>query len=85
MLRRTHTGSPVGETVVDAVAGELLGCSSAKHEITLEAGIDDLDDDLLVREADDKSVLGRVVLVLRLRDQPLARVVYTLRSIFLYA
>ena len=55
-----------------------------KDEVTLDTSVDDLDDDLLVREADDETVLGRVVLVLRLRDQPLARVVYILRSIFLY-
>ena len=60
MLRRTHTGSPVGETVVDAVAGKLLRASSGEDEVSLETGVDNLDDDLLVREADNQAVLRRV-------------------------
>lgn len=61
--------------MVDAVAGKLLGCRGAKDEVTLETSIDDLDDDLLVREANDETVLGRVVLVLRLCDEALTGVV----------
>jgi hypothetical protein len=37
--------------------------------------MDDLGDDVLVGEADDEAVLGRIVLVLRLGDQPLTRIV----------
>jgi hypothetical protein len=37
--------------------------------------VDDLGDDVLVGEADDKAVLGRIVLVLRLGDQPLTGIV----------
>lgn len=54
------TGSPVRETVVDAVAGELLGPRSGEHEVTLEASVHDLDDDLAVREANNQAVLGSV-------------------------
>ena len=75
MLRRTHTGSPVGETVVNAVARKLLRAGSGEDKVSLETGIDNLDDDLLVREADDQAVLRGVVLVLRLGDQALAGIV----------
>ena len=55
-----HTGSPVGETVVDAVAWKLARVSLGENEIALNACVDDLDDDLLVRETDDQAVLGGV-------------------------
>ena len=74
-LVKSHTGSPVGQTVVDAIAGELLRGRSAKNEIALEASVDNLNDDLLVGEADNKAVLGCVVLVLGLSDQALAGIV----------
>jgi hypothetical protein len=47
------------------------------HEdlVTANLGVDDLADDVLVGEADDEAVLGRVVLVLRLGDQPLTGIV----------
>lgn len=53
--------------------GDILG----GHEdlVTANLRVDDLADDVLVGEADDKTVLGRIVLVLRLGDQPLARIV----------
>lgn len=68
-------GRPVGETVLDAVPGELLRAGVGKDEVTLELGVDDLDDDLAVGEPDDETVLRRVVLVLGLSDKTLARVV----------
>ena len=37
--------------------------------------MDDLADDVLVGETDDETVLGRIVLVLGLGDQPLAGIV----------
>ena len=79
--------------MVDAVAGELPRASVGEDKVTLDASVDDLDDDLLVGEANDQAVLGGVaasqssdldfitnmtgyvLLVLRLRDQPLAGVV----------
>lgn len=46
--------------MVDAVAGELLGPRSGENEVTLEASVHDLDDDLAVREANNQAVLGSV-------------------------
>lgn len=43
--------------MVDAISGQLLGPCRAKDEVTLQTCVDDLDDDLLVREADDQAVL----------------------------
>ena len=64
--------------MVDAIPRELLrGCSS-KNEVTLQTCIHNLDDDLLVGEANDKAVLGCIVLVLRLCDETLASVVVRL-------
>jgi hypothetical protein len=37
--------------------------------------VDDLGDDVLVGETDDEAVLGRIVLVLGLGDQPLTGIV----------
>jgi hypothetical protein len=47
------------------------------HEdlVAANLGVDDLADDVLVGEADDEAVLGRIVLVLRLGDQPLTGIV----------
>jgi hypothetical protein len=47
------------------------------HEdlVTANLGVDDLGDDVLVGEADDEAVLGRIVLVLGLGDQPLTGIV----------
>jgi len=68
-------GSPVGQTTLDTIAGKLVGVGGSKNVITLELGIDDLADDVLVGETDNESVLGRVVLVLGLNNQTLAGVV----------
>ena len=46
--------------MVDAVAGELARAGVGEDEVTLDARVDDLDDDLLVREANDQAVLGGV-------------------------
>lgn len=46
-------GGPVGQTVLDTVSGELFGRSVGEDEITLELGVDDLADDLLVGDSDD--------------------------------
>lgn len=52
-----------------------LDQAKAKRGTNLELGVNDLDDDVPVGEADDKTVLGGVVLVLGLRDQTLPGVV----------
>jgi hypothetical protein len=98
-------GGPVGETVLDAVAGELVRVGGGEDLVTDNLRGDDLHDDLysrqkfphnqlscflylefliwnlgkktyvLVGEADNEPVLGRIVLVLRLGDQPLTGIV----------
>jgi hypothetical protein len=55
-----RTSSPVSKTVVDAIAGELVRVCLSKDKVTLEASVDDLGNDVLVREADDETVLRRV-------------------------
>lgn len=74
-----ETGSvgsgPVGETVLDTVLVELVGRGVSDNVVTLDLGVDNLDNDLLVGESDDKSVLGGVVLVLGLGNQTLSGVV----------
>ncbi len=55
-----RTSSPVGETVVDAISWELLRAGGNEDEITLNACVDDLDDDLLVGETDNKAVFRSV-------------------------
>lgn len=68
-------GSPVGQTVLDAVGLELVGVGSGEDLVTRDLGRDDLGDDVLVGEADDHAVLGSIVLVLGLGDEALAGVV----------
>lgn len=70
--------SPVGQTTLDSVLGELVSVSRGKNKVTLELGIDDLADNIRVGEADNKTVLGRVVLVLGLDNKTLAGVVVSL-------
>jgi hypothetical protein len=73
-----HTGSPVGQTTLNAKAGKFVSVSSGENVVTLELSIDDLADDVSVGETDDKSVLGGVVLVLGLNNQALASIVVSL-------
>lgn len=54
--------------MLDAVAGEFVRVSGAKDFIARDFGRDDLNDNVLVGEANDEAVLGRVVLVLGLAD-----------------
>jgi len=68
-------GGPVGKTVGDAVSLQLVGVGSAEDLVTANLRVDDLADDVLVGETDDETVLGRIVLVLGLGDQPLAGIV----------
>ena len=59
-----ETGSigrtPVGEAVVDAIAGELFGTSCSKDEVSLQTGVDYLANNFLVGETDNKTVFGSV-------------------------
>lgn len=67
--------SPVGQTLVNAVLGELVGVSSGENLVTRDLGVDDLGNDVAVGEANDHAVLGSIVLVLGLGDEALASVV----------
>lgn len=49
--------SVVGKTSLKTVSSELLGVSLAEDSITLDGGIDDLSDDLLVGSSNAESVL----------------------------
>lgn len=68
-------GSPVGQTVVDAVGLELVGVGSGEDLVTRDLRADDLHDDVLVGEADNQAVLGSIVLVLGLGDEALTGIV----------
>jgi hypothetical protein len=68
-------GSPVGQTVGDAITLELVGVGAGEDLVTGDLGVDDLSDDVAVGEADDQAVLGSVVLVLGLGDQALTSIV----------
>lgn len=60
------------ESDLAAVPGELLGGGLAHAHVALDGGVDHLRQHVLVGEAHHEPVLGRVVLVLVLADQPLA-------------
>jgi len=68
-------GSPVGETVFDAIGLEFVGVGSAENLVARDLGGHDLHDNVAVGEADDETVLGRIVLVLGLGDEALASIV----------
>jgi hypothetical protein len=83
-------GQAVGDTVGLELVGTAFLLADASHTVpwqsmdvlcghedlvTTNLGVDDLADDVLVGEADDEAVLGRIVLVLGLGDQPLTSVV----------
>ena len=59
----------------DAVGAELVGVGRGENLVTRDLGGHDLHDNVLVGEADDQAVLGRIVLVLGLGDEALAGVV----------
>jgi len=46
--------------MADTVAGQFPWLCSSQDEISLQAGIDDLNDDVLVREADNEAVFGSI-------------------------
>lgn len=48
-----------------------------QNKVTLQAGVDDLADNVLVGESDDKTVLRRVVFVLGLGHQSFTGIVCT--------
>jgi len=66
------SGSPVSQTMIDAVGPQLVGVRSAEHFVARDLRGDHLHGNIAVGEPDDKSVLGRIVLVLGLGNEPLA-------------
>jgi hypothetical protein len=69
------SGSPVSQTTLNTITGKFMSISSRENEITLELGVDDLTDNVLVGETDNQSILRRVVLVLGLNDKSLTSIV----------
>jgi hypothetical protein len=69
------SGGPVGQTTLDTITGKFVSIGGRENEITLELGVDDLTNNILVGETDNESVLGRVVLVLGLNDKSLTSIV----------
>jgi len=61
--------------VLDAVALELVSVGCDQDLVAGQFAGDDLADNVAVGEADDETVLGRIVLVLGLGDEALAGVV----------
>ena len=72
------SGSPVGQTMLDAVAFELMSIGGTEDLVTGDLRGDDLGDDIAVGETNDETVLWCAVLVLRLGDEALAGVVVSL-------
>jgi hypothetical protein len=62
-------------TYGDAVGLELVCVGGTEDLVSANLRADDLGDDVAVGEADDETVLGRIVLVLGLGDQALAGIV----------
>lgn len=65
----------VGQTGLDSVAGQLVGVGSRHHDVSLHLRVDDLRDDVLVRETNYKAELGGSILVEVLDDQVLTSLV----------
>jgi hypothetical protein len=72
------SSSPVGQTDLNTISGELMGVGRGQDHITLDLGVDELADDVSVGNTDNKAILGGVVLVLVLEDQALASIVVSL-------
>lgn len=70
--------SPVGQTNFDTKGGELMSIGSSQDLITGQLGINKLTNHISVGEANDKAVLGSVVLVLILDDETLTGIVVRL-------
>jgi hypothetical protein len=68
-------GSPVCKTVFDAIGLEFVGVGGAENLVTRDLRGYDLHDNVAVGEADDETVLGRIVLVLGLGDEALASII----------
>ena len=69
------SGGPVGETMLKTVSLQLVGVGGAEDLVARDLGGNDLEDDVAVGEADNETVLWRIVLVLGLGDEALASIV----------
>jgi len=65
-------GGVVGQTARDTISWQLMGVSSTDDNVTLEASVGDLGNDVLVCDTDYKSVFWGVVFVLVLNTKTLA-------------
>jgi len=72
------SGSVVGKANRHSKFGQLMGISSSQNVISVDFGVDNLSNDVLVGETGNKSVLGAIVLVLVLDDQSLTGIVISL-------
>jgi hypothetical protein len=52
------TSSPVGQTMLDAILGKFMSIGGSKNNITLDLGVNDLGNDILVCESDNKTIFG---------------------------
>jgi hypothetical protein len=73
----TEQSSAVGSSVVlqsnlKSITRQLVGRSTGQDAISVDEGVDNLANDLLVGETNDEAVLGRLVLVLGLAAKTLA-------------
>jgi hypothetical protein len=66
--------------VFDAISLEFMGVGGAEDLVASDLGGHDLHDNVTVGEADDETVLGRIVLVLGLGNEALASIVIGLSN-----
>jgi hypothetical protein len=60
---------PVGQTMLDSVTGQFVTVSCCENLVSADLRCDELSDDVLVCEANNKAVLGRIVSVLCLGSE----------------
>lgn len=71
-------GGVVGQADSDAEVLELMSVGRRDDVVTLDLGVDELGNDVVVGDADDEAVLGGSILVLVLVDKALTSVVVSL-------
>jgi len=74
----TVGSSIVGEPDLHAIARQLMSIRRVHNHVSVDTRVGDLRDDVLVGEANDQTVLRRVVLVLVLNSETLASIVVRL-------
>lgn len=71
----TVGGGPIGKTMLDSVALELVSVGRAEYLVPSDLGGDDLADNVFIGEANNEAILGSVIFVLGLSNETLAGVV----------